>query len=698
MALRRTITPGGWSGASGRAITLALLMLVLYPCTRAWAQAPVITIASPLNNTVTNDPMPSFDGSTDEPLEEVTLSIYSGASAEGTPAQNLTVLPVLEAWSVGSASALPDGTYTAEATQTNLALEAGFSTPVTFTVDTVAPLVSLTPIAPNTNDPTPTFNGEAGIASGDRPTVKLQIYAGGTPISGTPVDTLEGTRSGQMWTVGPVPSLADGTYTAQAEQSDEAGNVGLSAPSTFTVDTVAPAVSLTAVPTPSNDPTPMLRGNAGIATGDSGSVRLNLYAGSAASGGPLESIEVQSTGGTWTAGPLGHLADGIYTAQAEQSDDAGNIGLSAPSTFTIDTTPPDITMSSPVQGAVTTGSSQLVEGSAGTSEGDSQSITIKLFAGSSITTQPREIVTVAASNGHWSATLGGLHEGTYTVSSEQSDDAGNTGVSQPVTFTVRPSEPEKGTEPIDGTKVTTTEHPATESPSSKSPAPESSATTTVSSLTPASTSVPPVATFTWFPATPSTGQTVSIISSSTDASSPIATLAWALGGSPFQVGGPVFTTSFATAGTHMVRLQVLAADGLSSTATEQIPVSSPSVVLMQPFPIVRIAGTDTARGAKLRLLTVEAPAGARVTVVCQGHGCPAKPASRIAASPSGGLVLIEFHRFERALRAGAVLEIRVSENGEIGKYTRFQIRRGKLPERTDSCLSPALESMSCPAS
>jgi len=685
------------SGAWSRAIVLALLVL-LCPVAAARAQAPTITIVSPSNNAVTDDPTPSFGGSTEDPLDEVTLSIYSGATAEGVPVQSLTAFPLFEEWSAGPTADLPDGTYTAEATQANLVSEPGASAPVTFTVDTVAPVVSLTPSAPSTNDSTPSFSGEAGIASGDSSTVKLQIYAGGA-AAGTPIDTVEVTGSGGTWTVGPVPSLADGTYSAQAEQFDEAGNLGLSQSSTFTVDTLAPEVSLTAVATPTSDATPDLGGNAGVAIGDSGFVRLRVYAGSAASGDPVDSLEVPSTDSTWTTGQLTSLTDGTYTAQAEQSDAAGNAGLSDPSTFTIDTTPPAITMTSPVQGTVTVGSSQLVAGIAGTGKGDSQSVTIKLFTGSNTSGQPRETVIVQAVGGHWSTTLGGLSEGTYTVSSEQSDDAGNTGEGGPVTFTVRPPEQVKVTEPITVTKGPTIESPGPESPANGSP------TTTISAQTPAPAggSAPahssPVASFTWFPAAPRTGQTVSVVSSSTDISSPIATFGWAVGGSPLQFGGTVFTTSFATAGTHMVRLSVVAADGLSSTATEEIPVSSPPVSLMQPFPIVRIAGTDTARGAKLTLLTVEAPRGARVTVMCHGHGCPAKPASRLAASSNGGVVLIEFHRFERALGAGAVLEIQVSESGEIGKYTRFHIRRGKLPERTDRCLSPTgIQPMNCPAS
>jgi hypothetical protein len=45
------------------------------------------------------------------------------------------------------------------------------------------------------------------------------------------------------------------------------------------------------------------------------------------------------------------------------------------------------------------------------------------------------------------------------------------------------------------------------------------------------------------------------------------------------------------------------------------------------------------------------------------------------------------------------LEILVWKPGEIGKYTRFSIRRGRLPERIDKCLDPAgVRALECPSS
>ena len=149
-----------------------------------------------------------------------------------------------------------------------------------------------------------------------------------------------------------------------------------------------------------------------------------------------------------------------------------------------------------------------------------------------------------------------------------------------------------------------------------------------------------------------------------------------------------------------MRLLVTNAYGLSSVATETIKVVARRLPLMQPFPVVRIAGTETRSGVKLRLLRVQqTPAGARVTVRCRGRRCPLRSASRVAVSRVLEAASLEFRAFERSLHFGVTLEIFVSKPGEIGKYTRFKLRRGRLPERVDMCLDPAgIKPLVCPSS
>jgi hypothetical protein len=213
----------------------------------------------------------------------------------------------------------------------------------------------------------------------------------------------------------------------------------------------------------------------------------------------------------------------------------------------------------------------------------------------------------------------------------------------------------------------------------------------------------PTASFQWFPAVPHTGEAVSLVSTSAGSGSPIAALSWGLDGGPSAPGATVQTVSFATPGAHSVRLTVTDARGLSSAAEQTIHVLGRTTPVMQPFPIVRIAGAESRGGATLRLLSVEAAAGAKVVVSCHGSGCPTRLLSIVAGGsarpPAAGTVVLRFHRFQRALRAGVTLEIRVSQGAQIGKYTRFSIRRGKLPVRFDSCLDPMGKTpIACPSS
>jgi len=210
---------------------------------------------------------------------------------------------------------------------------------------------------------------------------------------------------------------------------------------------------------------------------------------------------------------------------------------------------------------------------------------------------------------------------------------------------------------------------------------------------------PPLASFAWQPSTPHTGEAVSLLSSSTDPSSPLTGFAWdLLGTGPLNAGPATISTSFSTPGDHVVRLRVAAADGLSSVAAETIPVMGPARPLMQPFPVVRIVSTDTASGIKLKLLRVLAPAGARIGVICRNRGCPVKSLAKIASAKSS-LSAYTFPRLQRPLRAGVVLEVRISKAGQIGKYTRLVVRRGRLPQRLDMCADSAgFKPIACPAS
>jgi hypothetical protein len=81
----------------------------------------------------------------------------------------------------------------------------------------------------------PLFTGLAGTVLGDQSTVTVSVYSGFS-ATGTPVETMRTTTNtdGSFSVPGTSP-LPAGTYTAQVSQADAAGNVGASAPDTFSV-------------------------------------------------------------------------------------------------------------------------------------------------------------------------------------------------------------------------------------------------------------------------------------------------------------------------------------------------------------------------------------------------------------------------------------------------------------------------------
>jgi hypothetical protein len=120
------------------------------------------------------------------------------------------------------------------------------------------------------------------------------------------------------------------------------------------------------------------------------------------------------------------------------------------------------------------------------------------------------------------------------------------------------------------------------------------------------------------------------------------------------------------------------------------------IPLMSPFPIVHLNGILRPKGIELRLFSVTAPLGATVIVRCHGRRCPFRKRTRSVQSPKRsnsksvpGVRSIRIRGLEsRLLRAGLSLRLFVTRGAEIGKYTRIDVRRGRLPARIDRCLLP----------
>jgi len=210
------------------------------------------------------------------------------------------------------------------------------------------------------------------------------------------------------------------------------------------------------------------------------------------------------------------------------------------------------------------------------------------------------------------------------------------------------------------------------------------------------------------PSNPIAGQPITFVSLSSDLDGAIGGQVWDVDDDGFNDGSDMFLTkTFVEPGMHTVRVAVSDREEPPATTIASVRVivaagppggqiiGGSTLQLMTPFPIVRMAGLVRRGGIRLRLLSVNAPFGATIRFRCRGRGCPFRRRSRVVERTKGtkktaSAGTVRFRQFgPRLLRAGAVISVRVTKPGSIGKYTRFKIRRGRVPARRDRCLTSA---------
>lgn len=153
-------------------------------------------------------------------------------------------------------------------------------------------------------------------------------------------------------------------------------------------------------------------------------------------------FQCQLDGEPWTFCPRSasyfSLADGSHTFDVRAVDADGNIDPTpASETFTVDTTPPVVTLTEPGNGSSTGDPMPMFSGTAGTASGDSSIVTIRIYRGSSATGKPVQKLMTTASGAGWSVQAAtALAPGQYTATAEQGDAAGNRGFSCAIIFTV----------------------------------------------------------------------------------------------------------------------------------------------------------------------------------------------------------------------------------------------------------------------
>jgi len=680
-----SMRPAGRAARLAATVLFATCALMLVCARAALAAPPVLSIINPVAASSTDESQPSFQVTSTDASDPLTLELYVGASATGTPVQTTLALTPLEPWFEGAIwkltpeSPLAPGEYTAVVSQTNAVAETGESLPVTFIIDT-APVVWIDPIASPTKETEPTLGGSAANGVGDDPNVSVKIYEGEL-AAGTIVAAGVVARNGSNWEYTPATPLAEGTYTAVAGEGDEAGVFDESPSFTFTVLTKEPVVSITS---PADGATlhvadPNFEGTATDSPNDQGLVTVRLYKGWVASGSASEEV-VQSAGGHWALVWPRELANGTYTALATEEDRAGNRGESRAVTFKVKSVLTLETSAFEKAGrpGLVSGPRPSFQGSASEA---SSTVTVNIYSGLVASGSPARVIQVARNGTRWvTGPLEALAGGAYTAQVEQGL------ATEEFEFTVDATAPRLTlTSPLNGG---TTDN----------------ASQVLSGAAGTEEGDIEKVTIHLYSGSAATGAPLQTISAEAVGPSWSATMAGLAPGTYTALAeqeDDVGNIGYSEAATFTV-LAPPVAPTPSAPVSVTIPVGATVIPLMQPFPVVHVAGSFSSSGAKIGVLTVLAPVGATVRVTCKGGGCPPK-GQRVravaGARSKASSVLITFHRFERALRTGAVLDVWISDAGEIGKFTRLVIRRDKPPNRTDLCLNPAgTAPLTCPAS
>lgn len=371
----------------------------------------VDTTVRPIDITTPDEPFistarPDISGTTD-PNVDVTVVVTND---EGVEIEAITVASDAQGnWTAMLAQDLTDDTYNAVATVAN---QAGVesSDQVQFTVDTVGSVVSLdAPVDGSTvTTVRPTVSGTG--EDGDTVTVTITDANGATQEFTTTVDA-QG-----AWSITPDADLPEGTLSAVATATDAAGNETSTDAVTFDVDVSTPALTIDA---------PV---DASVATTArptiSGTAEPGATIDVSTDAGLLGSTTADDQG-NWSIALDEDLEDGEYTISATATDSAGNQSPEVSITFTVDTTAPDVAITSPTTGQ-TVGELPLVI--SGTAEpGASVEVTLNGVVVDTVT---------ADAQGNWSVAVTDVAEGDATVEATATDSNGLSQTTDPITFTV----------------------------------------------------------------------------------------------------------------------------------------------------------------------------------------------------------------------------------------------------------------------
>ena len=372
------------------------------PTSYAWTidtTAPVVTVGS-APTSLNNSSSASFSFSaTDSGGGSVVgyqCKLDSGSYADCSSPTNLTNLP--------------QGSHAYYVTALDSAGNTSAPVSTTWTVDLTAPALTLSS-TPDivTNATTASFSFSATDSGGGA----VSSYS--CSIDGAAYASCSSPKS--------YSSLGAGAHTFAVVVTDTAGNTSGATTFSWTVDLTAPTLSITAKPNSITNATTASFSFSGNDTG----------------GGTIASYSCKLDAGSYATctSPQAYasLAAGAHTFSVTVTDTAGNTSSEQSYSWTIDTTPPTVTITTPSSNGTIALTSSLASYSVGGACSEN-GVAVVLSGASSLS--------VPCSSGAWSTNIdiSSLSDGTLSLTATQTDAAGNSASSAARTFvkdTVAPS-------------------------------------------------------------------------------------------------------------------------------------------------------------------------------------------------------------------------------------------------------------------
>lgn len=149
---------------------------------------------------------------------------------------------------------------------------------------------------------------------------------------------------------------------------------------------------------------------------DSSTISIKIDSGSAVTSGITKTAITNGYSCSYTPGSA--LSEGSHTIKINASDNDGNAATEATATFTVDTVPPTLTVSTPTDNSITNQATCTVSGTTNDATSSPVTISVRVNSGSAVTP-------TVSGNGSWSTDVT-LTSGSNTITIVATDSAGKT--------------------------------------------------------------------------------------------------------------------------------------------------------------------------------------------------------------------------------------------------------------------------------